>query len=286
MRSPYALPHHLGDHDQPAGQLGAGGFQAHGPRRRALLLAFLAQRVQVGEAFLVALAPGGHAITQPILLPRDPAAELVALDRFLFQHRIAPGLERLEALVQRAGDAAVEPDGGAGQSLQQPAVMAGEHEAGAHAGQFGFKPLDAGQVQMVGWFVEQQDVGRWGQHAGQRGAARFAAGQGGGVFIPGQAELIQQIARAMAVGVGCVVQPVFHVSLRGGEAGQVRLLRQVADGGAGLGEAAAGIGLDQIGGDAQQGGLAGAVASDQADAVAGRRTARRRPAAARSRRSG
>ena len=148
--------------------------------------------------------------------------------------------------------------------------MAGEHEAGAHAGQFVFQPLDARQVQMVGWFVKQQDVRRGGQHAGQRGAAQFAAGQGGGVVMPGQTELIEQIARAMAVGVGCVVQPVFHVSLRGGEPGQVRLLRQVADGGARLGEAAPGIGLDQVGGDAQQGGLAGAVASDQADAVARR----------------
>ncbi len=122
---------------------------------------------------------------------------------------------------------------------------------------------------MVGRLVEQQDVGRRRQRAGQGGAARLAAGQGGGVFCAGQAELLQQIACAMVVGIGVGAQPRLDIGERGGKPGKVGLLRQVADGGARLGEAAAGVGLHQAGGDAQQGGLAGAVAPDQADAVAG-----------------
>ncbi len=51
-----------------------------------------------------------------------------------------------------------------------------------------------------------------------------------------------------------------HVFQRGGEAGHVRLLRQVAHGGAGLDEARAAIGFHQPGGDLQQRRFAGAVA--------------------------
>ena len=52
--------------------------------------------------------------------------------------------------------------------------------------------------------------------------------------------------------------------------GEVRLLRQVADGGARLHEARAAIGLDQAGGDLQQRRLARAVAADEAHALARR----------------
>ncbi|MDF9792883.1 hypothetical protein M2440_003584 [Methylorubrum extorquens] len=54
------------------------------------------------------------------------------------------------------------------------------------------------------------------------------------------------------------------------EAGKVRLLREVADGGAGLHEAHGAIRLDQACGDAHQGRLARAVAADEAGALAGR----------------
>jgi hypothetical protein len=47
--------------------------------RAPLLLALPAQRVQLGEPPLVAGAPCGDAIAQPILLHRDLAAELALL---------------------------------------------------------------------------------------------------------------------------------------------------------------------------------------------------------------
>ena len=71
--------------------------------------------------------------------------------------------------------------------------MADQDDAGAHPGQLALQPLDAGQVEMVGRLVEQQDVGRGGQGAGQGGAARLAAGKGGGVFLAGEAEFLEQI---------------------------------------------------------------------------------------------
>ena len=56
------------------------------------------------------------------------------------------------------------------------------------------------------------------------------------------AGLIVVVARAKAG---------FDIGQRGGKAGEIRLLRQIADGGAGLHEAAAAVGLDQAGGDLQ-----------------------------------
>ena len=82
------------------------------------------------------------------------------LARLLLQHRVAPGLERLEALVEDPGDAAVEPDRGARDALEQPAVVADQDDTGAHPGQLALQPLDTGQVKMVGRLVQQQDVGR------------------------------------------------------------------------------------------------------------------------------
>ena len=52
------------------------------------------------------------------------------------------------------------------------------------------QPFDGGQVEMVGRLVEQQDVGLGREHAGQRGAAGFAARELGRVFLAGQAELV------------------------------------------------------------------------------------------------
>ena len=73
------------------------------PVARAVLPSLAAQRVQFGEPPLVARAPGGDAIAQPILLHRDLAAELVLLAVLLLEDRVAPRLERRETLIQRCG---------------------------------------------------------------------------------------------------------------------------------------------------------------------------------------
>ena len=185
----------------------------------------------------VALAPGGDAVAQPVFLGGDLAGELVVVAFLLLQHLVAPGFELGEAALHAAGGAAVEPHHGAAEPLQQAAVMADQHQGRAQAGQFRFQPGDGGQVEMVGGLVEQQDVGRRGQHAGQRGAPRLAAGEAGGVLRAGEAERLQQ--GAGAVRVVARAQPGCDIGLGAVEAGEVGLLRQVAHGGAGLQEAGA-----------------------------------------------
>ena len=141
------------------------------------------------------------------------------------------------------------------------------------------QPFDGRQIEMVGRLVEQQHVGRGRQHARERGAARLAAREVRGILAAVEAELFEQIARRVGIVAG--PEAGLDIGERRGEAGEVRLLRQVAHGGAGLHEARAAVGLDQPGGDLEQRRLARAVAADQADALAGRRpTARRRRAAA------
>ena len=67
---------------------------------------------------------------------------------------------------------------------------------------------------MVGRLVEQQNVGRGRQHPRQRRAARFAAGEMRRVLVAVQAELLQQIARLMAVVAG--PEAGFDIGERGG----------------------------------------------------------------------
>ena len=155
--------------------------------------------------------------------------------------------------------------------------MADEHERRAHAADLALQPFDGGQVEMVGRLVEQQDVGLGRQHAGQRGAAGLAARELRRVLLAGQAELIQQVARAV-VRSSPGAEARLDIGERGRKAGKVRLLRQVADGGAGLGEARAALSASiRPGGDAQQRRFAGAVAADQAQPLAAARRRARRP---------
>ena len=229
---------------------------------------FLAQCVEVAQPLLVALASRGDAVTEPIFLHHDFASELVAVGFFLFEDGVAPGLEMGEPLIELARDAPIEPQRGSGNALQQPAVMADQHDPGFHARQLFFQPLDAGEVEVVGGLVEEQNIGFGGQNARQGGAAGLPAGQGRGVLRAGETELFEQISGAVVIG-GGTVEPGLHIRQRGGKTVEVRLLRQIPDGRAGLCKAAAGIGRDRSGGHFQQGGFTGAVSPDQANAVPG-----------------
>ena len=96
---------------------------------------------------------------------------------------------------------------------------------------------------MVGWLVQKKDVGRGRQHAGKGRTARLPTRDVRGVFFAGEAKLLQQIP--------CLIMVVaraetgLDIGERTSVLGEVRFLRQVADRGAGLHEAIAGVGLDK-----------------------------------------
>src|SRR5207248_2737146 len=139
--------------------ISSGRFEPGRSGRAAVFAPLAAQRVQFGEPPLVAGAPGGDAIAQPILLDRDLAAELVLLVFLLLEYRVPPTLERRETLFEHPGNTAIEPYGTVREPFEQPSVMANQDDARAQFGQFALQPLDAGQVQVIGRLVEKQDVG-------------------------------------------------------------------------------------------------------------------------------
>ena len=189
--------------DEHAGSIRLARRDGGGAGRAAVGAPRFAKRVQVGEPLDVALAPRGDAVAQPMLLGDDLAVELVLVALLLGQHLVAPVLEIGEAALDAAGLAAVEPDRAARQVGEEAAVVADHHQRGAAAFELALQPFDGGEVEMVGRLVEQEDVRLRRQHAGERRAARLAAGQMRRVFAAGRA----RAAPASGGPVRAVVRP-------------------------------------------------------------------------------
>ena len=145
--------------------------------------------------------------------------------------------------------------------------MADQHHRRARIEQGVLEVLDGRDVEMVGRLVEKKNVGIGSQNAGERRATAFAARKAGRILVAGQAQLIEQHPCPVRIVAGCETR--LDEGGRRREAAQVGFLWQIAEGDAGLQEAAAGIGLDQPGGELQQRRLAGAVPPDQAEPLAG-----------------
>ena len=96
-------------------------------------------------------------------------------------------------------------------------------------------------------------------------AAGLASGELCRVLVAGEPELLQQIARRIAVVAGPKAR--LDIGERSGVAREVRLLRQITDGRTRLNKAAAAVRLDRAGRNLEQRRLAGAVAADQTDAL-------------------
>ena len=257
----------LGRDDEVArpGRLARG--HAHPALRAHAFAPLRAQRVQVLEPPDIALAPRRHAVAQPVFLPHDLARELVRLALLVLQDLVAPFLEMREAAFEPPRRAAIQPDHRARQAFEEAPVMADQHQGGIERGQFPFQPFDRRQVEMVGGFVQQQDVGTRRERAREGGAARLPARERGGRLLAGHAELFQQVARAVMV--VRRAEPRLDIGEDGREGREVRLLFQVAQRGAGLEEARPALGLDDAGGDLQQRGLARPVAPDEREALPG-----------------
>ncbi len=153
--------------------------------------------------------------------------------------------------------------------VEEAAVVADDDERRAAAVEFAFQPFD-GRRGRDGWSARRAAGCRARAPARARAprgalrrrrAARGLRRREGRAAPADSAALIGVVARA---------EPGLDIGQRRGEAGEVRLLRQIADGRAGLHEARAAVGLDQAGGDLQQRRFARAVAADQADALARR----------------
>ncbi len=98
-----------------------------GTRRSAVAAALGAEIVERAQAALIAFAPGGNAFVQPVRFGADFTLQLVPLECFVLEKRLAPGLKLGKSTLQPVGSALVEPQGGTGQVFQKPPVMADQH---------------------------------------------------------------------------------------------------------------------------------------------------------------
>ena len=142
--------------------------------------------------------------------------------------------------------------------------MADEDKGRAGVGQFGLKPGNRLDVQMVGRLVQQHQLRRFGHQLGQRRAPPFAARGGGD--RPGGVEL-QPLARNLdLVGFGGV-QTAGSIIAQRREPFHLWVLFHVTHGDAGCHHAGALIRLDQPGHHLHQRGFARSVAPHQRDAI-------------------
>ncbi len=291
---------HAGDLDHLlAGGLRARGLHLHLAGELAARGALAAHRLQRGDAALVAGAAGLDALPDPHLFLCQQLVEARVLLRFGVQALLAPA-QVVVVVAGPAGDAAaVDLDDAGGQRAQEAAVVGDEHEAAGEGLEEAFQPVDRLNVQVVGGFVQQQDVGSAHQRLRQQHAPLHAAGQRREIGVPGQLQPFQHLLHA-AVQVPAVarldaglrrrhrrhVADVHGVMVAGQQRAEVaqafgyhvehaalhvlrHLLRHPRDHHPGLHAHLAVVGLELTGHQPHQGGLAGAVAADDADAFAG-----------------
>jgi hypothetical protein len=146
--------------------------------------------------------------------------------------------------------------------------VADDHHRAAARIEVALQPFDGREVEMVGRFVEQEDIRSGRQHAGERNAARLATGELRRIFLSGEAELFEEIAGGMRI-IGRP-QSGFDIGKGRGKAREIRLLRQVAHQRARLHKDRAAIRFEQTGRDLEQCRLTRPIAPDQRHPFAGR----------------
>ena len=232
--------------------------------------AALAHVRQRGEAALVAPAAGGDAAMQPARLLGDPPVELLLPPQFLGDHRFRPFLESGEAARGLAQPAPLQPEDAVGDVREEAPVVADGDDRTFIAANEAFQPLDGGQVEMVGRLVKQQDIGRHGQYARQLCPPALAAGKRRHAPVRVEFQLVQHRRGGMVGGGRPLIRGAADIVADKRPGVDRRVLVQIGDADAGLGVAFAEIELQLACDDLHQGGLAAAVAADQAGAVAAR----------------
>jgi hypothetical protein len=191
---------------------------------------------------------------------------------------VAVTLDALEdvgrvAALEGLDDAVVHLPGGGADLVEEPAVV-GDDEQAAGVGrpalpQVPGQPREALDVEVVGGLVEEQDVVVADQQAGQRDAAALPSRQRADRRVPGDVgdEPGDDVAHLGVAGPLVVLLVADDRSSdRAGLVEDVGLVEH-ADRDAATRRDASRVGLQRAGEDAQQGRLAVAVASDDADAV-------------------
>ncbi len=167
-----------------------------------------------------------------------------------------------------------EPDDAGGDSVEEIAVVGDDEGAAFKAGEGLFQDAEGGQVEVVGRFVEDDDVATFAEHFGELDAIAFATaeqtdGHAGGLLV--EEEAFEPCAEA---DVPATDVDVFKVSGDFLEHGGVGVecfpgLVRIDELDAGAVVDGALLGFEFLHEQAQKCGLAESIAADDADAVAG-----------------
>ncbi len=292
LRHPGHLDHLL------ARSLRAGGFHLDLAGQLAPRRPFHPHGLECTHAAFVAGATGLDALPDPHFFLRQQLVEAGVFLCLRVQALLAP----TQVVVVIAGPtgelATVDLDDAGGERTQEAAVVGDEDQTTGEGLEKALQPVDGLDVEVVGGLVQQQDVGRTHQGLAQQHAPLHAAGQRGEFGLVRQVELFQYLCHPaiqiptvpgfdlclrfahrlhVAVMQGMVVggqqraqfaQPLRHHVEYAALGVLWHFLRHPRDHHAALQADFAVVRFDIAADQAHQGGLAGAVAADDANAFA------------------
>ena len=213
-----------------------------------------------------------HAPMQPMNFLRDPGVEPCEFFFFRFEHFFGPFIECRKIAGRLAQLAAFEPEDAGAERAEEGAIVTDHQKCAPKTFEPVLKPSDHPQIKMIGRLVEEQHIGLAGERPGKGQTARLPARQLTRLQRRRQLDLVQR-----GLGHVCTVRLVFgRQSWRqareddiaaGGVGIELRLLAQVDDTRPWLDIAFPGVELDFADQCFHQGGLAGAIAPDQAGPV-------------------
>ena len=231
-----------------------------------------AQLLQPAHASLVARAACFDALADPGLFLLPELVEAPVRDRFGSKLLRLGVLVRREIAWIRAQHTTIELDD-AGRHTVEEAAVVGHDEQRGDAHRKLFELFYTGNIEMIGGLVEEQQVGLEREGEGERGALAFAAREIGNRAVLREAEAVELGNETHIERVAGLVVRCRKIAPQREAQAEVRFIRQrrlLLDEGDRETVAAAYLALIEhlaTGEHPEQGRLARAVASDQADAL-------------------
>ena len=214
---------------------------------------------------LIALAPCCYAAFKPVRLDLQFRIHPVGVARILGINAFGPRVIAAKTDLTAPQKPSIKPECLFGQSRQKCPVMANDHERAFVTHQPLFEPFDCGKVEMVSWFVQQQQIGLARERAADRGAAAFATRRGSSLAGKVDAKLVSDCVDFMFRRSTLAVDRVFQQCC---ERFEIGVLFEHYDVGAGDHNSLALVGLDRARNQLHQRRLASAIATDQCQPVA------------------
>ena len=172
-------------------------IQPHLPDGGAALGVLGAQHLQAFDARLGAGAPRLDAFADPLLLLRQQLVGAGVEQRLLCQALRFEALKGAVGAVVAVQQAAVELHRARADAVQKVAVVADEQQGATKIAQQLGQPADGVEVEVVGGFVEQQQIGQRHQRLRQRHALAHATREAADALIGLQAEPAKGLGYAL-----------------------------------------------------------------------------------------